>query len=174
MSKESESFYHFQLHDFAQDENSPFLNTSYQNGLDSKNQDSSSEDLVEYVPESLQYEPDESQVYHHHNLQRRFEEEGVFWTFGRKRALKRWILTFVIGVLTGVVGYLATLLSQTMCDLKFSITNSMISYEKKHEVPYGTGLVVFVAFNLLFASIAWYMVEIEGMAGGSGIPEIKV
>lgn len=40
--------------------------------------------------------------------QRAFRDQSHFWTSGKSRAFKRWVLTFFIGILTGIIGVAVT------------------------------------------------------------------
>ena len=49
------------------------------------------------MTESHQYEQDESAVWKHHQLQRHFEDKGHWWTFAKRREVRRWFLTLTTG-----------------------------------------------------------------------------
>jgi hypothetical protein len=68
---------------------------------------------------SHNYEPDESEVWRAHTAQVHFRNRGQWWTTGKKRALKRWVLTFIIGVLQGVIAMGCNFLSRSLITYKF-------------------------------------------------------
>jgi hypothetical protein len=53
--------------------------------------------------------------------QRVFRDQSHFWTTGKRRAVKRWILTFLIGLLTGVIGVAVTFATRALTDYKFRV-----------------------------------------------------
>lgn len=46
--------------------------------------------------------------------QRQFREQSQFWTSGKSRAFKRWVLTFIIGILTALIGVGVTWATRTL------------------------------------------------------------
>jgi hypothetical protein len=69
---------------------------------------------------SHNYEPDESEVWRAHTAQVHFRNRGQWWTTGKKRALKRWVLTFIIGVLQAVIAMGCNFLSRSLINYKFN------------------------------------------------------
>ena len=49
---------------------------------------------------SHEYEAEESPVWRSHVSAALFRDRGKFWTSGKTRGLRRWLLTLVIGVVT--------------------------------------------------------------------------
>jgi Voltage gated chloride channel len=70
---------------------------------------------------SHNYEPDESEVWRAYTAHVHFRNRGQWWTTGKKRALQRWVLTFIIGVLQAFVA--------TGCNF---LTRSLISHKYTH------------------------------------------
>jgi hypothetical protein len=68
---------------------------------------------------SHNYEPDESEVWRAHTAQVHFRNRGQWWTTGKKRALKRWVLTFIIGVLQAVIAMGCNFLSRSLITRKY-------------------------------------------------------
>ncbi len=151
--------------------------------------------------QSHNYEPDESEVWRAYVAQVHFSNRGQWWTTGKKRALKRWILTFLVGVIQACVAATCNFCSRALSKQKFDYV-----YDLLHPVEDGTGLgslqldddmtkngddaistgaeapssgpriSAFWAFCLiqtLFAIIATIFVWIEPVSAGSGIPEVK-
>jgi chloride channel 7 len=77
--------------------------------------------------ESHNYEPDESEVWRAYVAQNHFQNRGQWWTTGKKRALKRWVLTFVIGVLQAFVALICNLSSKYLSKLKFDTVNELLN-----------------------------------------------
>jgi chloride channel 7 len=53
--------------------------------------------------QSHNYEPDESEVWRAYTAKLHFANRGQWWTAAKQRSLKRWVLTFGIGVLQAVI-----------------------------------------------------------------------
>lgn len=153
--------------------------------------------------QSHNYEPDESEVWRAYAAQVHFSNRGQWWTTGKKRALKRWILTFLVGVIQAFVAAMCNFASRYLSKRKYDyiydllnpysnedfsngelhmdddMTNNLddITTGAGTEAPRsGPGISAFWAFCLiqtLFAAIASMFVWIEPVSGGSGIPEIK-
>ena len=69
--------------------------------------------------QSHNYEPDESEVWRAYTAQVHFSNRGQWWTTGKKRALKRWVLTFCVGVLQALVAAACNFGSRFLSQLKF-------------------------------------------------------
>jgi hypothetical protein len=59
--------------------------------------------------------------------QNHFQNRGQWWTTGKKRALKRWVLTFVIGVLQAFVALSCNLSSKYLSKMKFDHVYSLLN-----------------------------------------------
>ena len=151
--------------------------------------------------QSHNYEPDESEVWRAFVAKVHFSNRGQWWTTGKKRALKRWVLTFLVGVIQAFVATMCNLASRAMSKYKFDyiydllnpysngdptdelqldddMTRNMddMSTTGTEAPKSGPGISAFWAFCLiqtLYAAIASAFVWIEPLSGGSGIPEIK-
>lgn len=99
---------------------------------------------------------------------RHYEGDGHWLTFSRKSDLLRWSLTFITGMLCGVVALLVSYLTKILTSYKFSTFNSLIESEKSLKIPYGSAYLFVFLCNLLFGFVAWAMVSIEPLASGSG------
>lgn len=89
---------------------------------DSHNQNKKEEQVIQ----SHNYEPDESEVWRAYVAQLHFSNRGQWWTTGKKRALKRWALTFLIGVLQGCVACTANYGSRYFSKMKFDTVYAML------------------------------------------------
>lgn len=118
--------------------------------------------------ESHQYEQDENEVWKHHQIQRHFEDKGHWWTFSKKRDVRRWTLTLITGFLCGVVALLVTFFTKILTHKKFQVFNQLMESEKLGTTAPGVAFVFLLLCNLVFALIAWLMVLIEPLASGSG------
>eukprot|EP00591_Stephanopyxis_turris_P010871 CAMPEP_0195509810 /NCGR_PEP_ID=MMETSP0794_2-20130614/2637_1 /TAXON_ID=515487 /ORGANISM="Stephanopyxis turris, Strain CCMP 815" /LENGTH=800 /DNA_ID=CAMNT_0040637115 /DNA_START=515 /DNA_END=2914 /DNA_ORIENTATION=- len=76
--------------------------------------------------ESHNYEPDESEVWRAYVAQQHFCNRGQWWTTGKKRALKRWTLTFLIGFIQAVVAALCNLGTKNLSKWKFDHVNALL------------------------------------------------
>lgn len=77
--------------------------------------------------ESHNYEPDESEVWRAWVAQVHFSNRGQWWTTGKKRALKRWILTFMVGVIQALVAALCNFCSRAMSSRKFDYVYELLN-----------------------------------------------
>lgn len=151
--------------------------------------------------QSHNYEPDESEVWRAYVSQVHFLNRGQWWTTGKKRSLKRWILTFLVGVIQAFVAALCNFGSRGLTKYKFEWIYGLLNPAEEivamtdtdddltnigtgdgnatgspTDGGYTGGISAFWAFCLcqtLFAAIASIFVWIEPVSGGSGIPEIK-
>ena len=69
--------------------------------------------------QSHNYEPDESEVWRAYVSQVHFLNRGQWWTTGKKRSLKRWILTFLVGVIQAFVAALCNFSSRGLSKYKY-------------------------------------------------------
>jgi H+/Cl- antiporter ClcA len=120
-----------------------------------------------------QYEEFESEIWKHHQLQRKFGTRGHCWSYENKRIFRKWTQTLLIGVLTGLVAYLVVYCTSHLMSYKFSTLYHLIALERIGQLHYGTGFLFFTSFNLFCSFIAWFTVYIAPAASGSGIPEVK-
>ena len=123
--------------------------------------------------ESHQFDPDESEVWKHHQLERHFEDQGQWWTFAKYREVRRWFLTLYTSLWIAVIAFFITFMTKLITSLKFDTFNSLIEQEKAHRIPYGCGFLFLIAYNIACALTAYAFVYIEPLAAGSGIPEMK-
>jgi chloride channel 7 len=150
--------------------------------------------------QSHNYEPDESEVWRAYVSQVHFLNRGQWWTTGKKRALKRWVLTFLVGVIQAFVAAFCNFSSRTLSRYKFEwvygllnpvdesvstidLENDDLTYVGYEDTTGSSsdagsmgGISAFWAFCLTqvaFAAMASIFVWIEPVSGGSGIPEIK-
>ena len=145
--------------------------------------------------QSHNYEPDESEVWRAYVAQVHFSNRGQWWTTGKKRSLKRWILTFMVGVIQALVAascnFFSRLLSKHKYDYIYDLLNPNVGDGSLEEMDLDDDLVDEVANNdktssgggpdvsafwafcliqVIFAAIASMFVWIEPVSGGSGIP----
>lgn len=158
---------------------------------------------VDDTIQSHNYEPDESEVWRAFVAQTHFANRGHWWTTGKKRALKRWVLTFLIGVIQAIVAAACNFVSKTLSGIKFEhvyqllnpVSEADTTDMSSHDDLFQTGdssastdtgtavsaflsrgpkaFMTFLFFQVGFAVIASIFVWIEPVSGGSGIPEIK-
>ena len=131
--------------------------------------------MIQYYgnTESHQYEADESEVWRQHQMERHSQDRGNWWTFAKKREVRRWWLTLVTGINCGLVAMFVTVCTRSVTSAKLEYFSGLIEQEKAEIVPYGAALCALWIMNIIFISIAWFCVYLEPLASGSGIPEIK-
>jgi H+/Cl- antiporter ClcA len=79
------------------------------------------------VVQSHNYEPDESEVWRAYVAQVHFSNRGQWWTTGKKRALKRWVLTFLIGIVQALVATCCNLASKWLSRRKFRVVYGLLN-----------------------------------------------
>ena len=118
--------------------------------------------------QSHTYEPHESPIYRAHLAQRHCHDEHRWWTTRKQQALRRWALTFAIGVATACVGYAINVCTKALSGWKFRAVRRVLA-----ERGAFSALVVFAIFNACYVALASLAVYVEPVAAGSGIPEVK-
>jgi chloride channel 7 len=159
------------------------------------------EDKYETGIQSHNYEPDESEVWRAYVAQVHFKNRGHWWTTGKKRSLKRWVLTFCIGVLQALVATLSNFACKYLSRLKFDHVYDLLNFlpqqqqQSESDDMFRVGdfatkadgdaragsnfhnmaiaFLVFLGYQVLFAAIASFFVYVEPVSAGSGIPEVK-
>uniref|UniRef100_A0A7S4VX51 Chloride channel protein n=1 Tax=Ditylum brightwellii TaxID=49249 RepID=A0A7S4VX51_9STRA len=76
--------------------------------------------------QSHNYEPDESEVWRAYVAQQHFSNRGQWWTTGKKRSLKRWALTFMVGVIQGILAFLCNMVTRFLSSTKFDHVNALL------------------------------------------------
>lgn len=85
----------------------------------------------------------------------------------------RWVLTFVIGVCTGLLAIFITYCTKALTSLKLSVVSDLMADEALGKSSSGLSFFFLASFNLFYVMIANTMVYLEPVSAGSGIPEIK-
>jgi Voltage gated chloride channel len=76
--------------------------------------------------QSHNYEPDESEVWRAWIAQVHFRNRGQWWTSSKQRTVKRWVLTFCIGVLQAVIATLCNFATRALSHRKFQHVYSLL------------------------------------------------
>lgn len=76
----------------------------------------------------------------------------------------------ITGLFCGLVALAVTFCTKLITTYKFQTFNHLLEQEKVNELPFGSAYAFLFAINLIFGVIAWTMVFIEPLAGGSGRP----
>ncbi|KAJ8321226.1 hypothetical protein KUTeg_001220 [Tegillarca granosa] len=84
----------------------------------------------------------------------------------------KWIVTFFVGYLTGMVALFIDSIVKLLTRLKFSAVDDSIR-SCSEDGCLILSLLIMLCFNVGFVIIASSLVILEPIAGGSGIPEIK-
>lgn len=77
--------------------------------------------------QSHNYEPDESEVWRAYVAQLHFTNRGQWWTTSKKRALKRWVLTFLIGVSQALVATFCNFATKSLSRYKFETVYGLLA-----------------------------------------------
>ncbi len=124
-------------------------------------------------PDSHDYEPDECEVWRAHMAKTHALDRGrQCYTTDVKNLFRRWVVTFFVGLGTGLIATFVTWSSVSLTSLKFRTVYSMI--ENGHGG--GPNIPVFLFYlltQLFFTSIAYMAAHTVPLAAGSGIPEVK-
>lgn len=102
------------------------------------------------------------------SLVRHFEDKGHWWTFAKKREVRRWTLTLITGLFCGLVAIFVTFFTRIFTRFKFSVFYSLLEKERNGEVTHGIAFVFYLACNFVYIFMAWLTVWAEPLAGGSG------
>eukprot|EP00978_Attheya_sp_CCMP212_P032602 scaffold128088_cov41-Attheya_sp.AAC.3 len=76
--------------------------------------------------QSHNYEPDESEVWRAYVAQQHFRNRGQWWTTGKKKSFKRWLLTFFIGVIQAFIAFSCNICTKNLSKLKFDTVYSLL------------------------------------------------
>lgn len=73
--------------------------------------------------------------------QQHFSNRGQWWTTGKLRALKRWGLTFVVGVVQAIIAVVCNLASKKLATTKYDHVYDLLEYNtlKKHGMMTSAG-----------------------------------
>ncbi|XP_033097754.1 chloride transport protein 6-like isoform X2 [Anneissia japonica] len=115
--------------------------------------------------ESLDYDSCDSHVL------RQVVEKEESWS-AKNLEFIRWVVTFLIGILTALVAVFIDLIVSYLNNWKFATVDKSI-IKCSEDGCLVVSLLVFLLFNASFAFIASALVSLEPIAAGSGIPEIK-
>ncbi|XP_060062447.1 H(+)/Cl(-) exchange transporter 6-like [Ylistrum balloti] len=89
-----------------------------------------------------------------------------------KLAIIKWVVTFIVGFLTGMVALFIDFVVKKLSKLKFDTVEDSI-LQCSRDGCLVLSLIYLLLFNVGFVIVASSLVVIEPIAGGSGIPEIK-
>lgn len=76
--------------------------------------------------QSHNYEPDESEVWRAHVAQQHFSNRGQWWTTGKKRSMRRWMLTMIIGVIQAILAFLSNIVCRNLSEWKYDYVNELL------------------------------------------------
>lgn len=93
-----------------------------------------------------------------------------WWTTNKRRAAKRWAMTLVTGMATGLIAVFVTFCTKALVALKFGPVYSVLHDRGGASMR---AFLTMLAFNLAYVAIANALVWLEPLAVGSGIPEVK-
>ena len=79
--------------------------------------------------QSHNYEPDESEVWRAYVAHQHFSNRGQWWTTGKLRALKRWGLTLVVGVIQAFIAFTCNMASRKLGEIKYDHVYDLLEYK---------------------------------------------
>ena len=80
--------------------------------------------------QSHNYEPDESEVWRAYVAQQHFSNRGQWWTTGKLRALKRWMLTLVVGVVQAIIAVLCNFFTIYFMEMKYDHVYALLEHNR--------------------------------------------
>ena len=96
-----------------------------------------------------------------------------FFSNSQKSKVLLWFITLSVGAMCGVVALFVSISVKTLSEWKFQLFYDLVEQEKAGTVPPGCAFAILLLINVIFGSVAFFMVYMEPVSGGSGIPEIK-
>lgn len=83
--------------------------------------------------QSHNYEPDESEIWRAYVAQQHFKNRGQWWTTGKKRSIKRWLLTMIIGAIQALIAYLSNIVCRKLSDWKYEYVLEILKQNNDDE-----------------------------------------
>lgn len=123
--------------------------------------------------ESLHYDHEETLLWKDHVKDRYDSDRIGFWSNSFRSSVLLWFITLLVGAVCGAVAIFVSTSVRTLSEWKFELFYSLIEQEKEGTVPAGCAFAILLLINVCFGSIAFVMVYMEPVSGGSGIPEVK-
>ena len=105
------------------------------------------------LPESLNFTTEENEVWRTKHAQLQYTNRNRWWTSHNAVVFKRWVLTFIIGVLAGLVGTFITFFTRKLTDYKFEKVRKVMDAEDEGTYR-GSSFFCYLGFNLLYVSVA--------------------
>ena len=96
------------------------------------------------------------------------EDKDHWWDTNKTLEVKRWVLTFLIGIFCSLIAVFVGSVTRILTRSKFRVFKQILEKEKSHLAPFGSAFSVLCAFNVLYVYIAWLTIWIEPLAAGSG------
>jgi len=124
------------------------------------------------VYESLDYDRCENSLYDHRFRHCPPSQLKALERWTWKYNLTRWVMMFIIGAATAMVAVFINIVVDKLTDLKFDTVGASIT-RCMHAGCQMTSLLLLLAFQVGFVSIAAGLTAMAPVAAGSGIPEIK-
>lgn len=123
--------------------------------------------------ESLHYDHEETSLWKDHVRSRYESDRAGFLSNSVRSKILLWFITMLVGSMCGVVAIFVSTSVRILSSWKFELFYALIEQEKGGSVPAGCAFAILLLINVIFGSIAFFMVYLEPVSGGSGIPEIK-
>ncbi len=124
-------------------------------------------------PDSHDYEPEESNAWRVHMAKLHALDRGKrCCTSDEKSSFGRWLITFFVGLVTGLIATFVTWSSASLTAFKFRVVLRMIENDNGGG-PYALAFLTYSFTQVFFTSLAFIAARLVPLAAGSGIPEIK-
>lgn len=123
------------------------LRNRYRNGI-TINYSNGNDSLLNTI-QSHNYEPDESEVWRAWIAQVHFRNRGQWWTSSKQRTVKRWVLTFCIGVLQAVIATLCNFCTRSLSHHKFQHVYSLLRPQSTMMADAGSSSTVGMTDDLM-------------------------
>ena len=85
--------------------------------------------------QSHNYEPDESEVWRAYVAQQHFSNRGQWWTTGKLRAMKRWMLTLVVGVIQAMIAVMCNFGTISLSHMKYDHMYYLLEKNRLAAIP---------------------------------------
>jgi len=118
--------------------------------------------------ESLDYDTVESSEWKKHAIRESNYDKGVYFSVNKKRAVFRWSLITMTGILCALFGVGIHMSTITLVNLKNDIITRYM-----YSGRWGVAFCWHFLIALVFSTVSFLFVYYEPAALGSGIPEIK-
>ena len=91
----------------------------------------------------------------------------------RSKVFARWVLTVLVGLLTGLCGVCVFGTADSLMEFKFERVQAVMRMEREGTAPPGSAFVLQVVLQMLFVfTSAYLVVRFAPAAAGAGVPDV--